>query len=441
MNATRTGNRGFARSARTLAAALAALFAGACDDLLTVSDPQRYTTTDLDEALEAVANGVEGAVHAVYDTWVIDQALLGDVYQHTGTWSGYDDSDHGRTNYNNNATQGEQNSWLRARWFAVDAEERFKRVLGEAEAANSALTAQVQLGGALADMMLGMTACESVTGPTGDLATALQILAQAEQKLTTAMNTATSAGRTDYAHAAQAARAQTRLLMDDLSGAAADAAAIPSGFVYSAVFNEQSTNSIVQLTTKTNNEAAGLMYKWWDRIDESDEPGFMKDPYSDMPDKRLPVYFDGEVATDNETPHYSQWKYTDDADDVPMLHSDGMQLILAEAAAVSGDYAGAIAILNDLRAAVDLPGHEVPTDQAEMAEILLSERFAEHFMEGWRLIDLHRTGAARAVFEELDDPERPITDRPTKWPMSATEATYNPGVDDDITQRCLPTMG
>ena len=89
-----------------VAVAAAVLALGACGDILTVADPGRYTGTDLDDALPAVANGVEGAIHEVFDRWVIDQALLADVYQHTGTWSGYDDPDHGRTNYNNNATGG-----------------------------------------------------------------------------------------------------------------------------------------------------------------------------------------------------------------------------------------------------------------------------------------------------------------------------------------------
>jgi hypothetical protein len=38
-----------------IAAGVFALALGACDDLLTVSDPQRYTASDLDNALPAVA--------------------------------------------------------------------------------------------------------------------------------------------------------------------------------------------------------------------------------------------------------------------------------------------------------------------------------------------------------------------------------------------------
>ena len=410
---------------------------GACD-ILTVSDPERYTADDLDGALPAIANGVEGAMHEVMDNWVVYQALLADVYQHTGTWSGYDDTDHGRMDYTRNTLAGTQNGWLRTQWFAVDAQARFARVLGDSEAASSPLTAQVQMSGGIADMLNGMTFCESVAEPTGNGVTDMQMLEQAERKLTTAISTAQSAGRPDYALASTAARAQTRMLLGDWAGAVADASSVPAGFSYDAIFNQESINWIVLVTTKNYNEAAGLMHKWWPLITMSDEPGYMADPLSGMPDMRLPVYFDGEVATDNETPHYSQWKYNNEDDDIPMLHSDGMQLIIAEAMARSGDFAGATGVLNQLRAAVGLPGHEVPSDPTTMGEIVLWERFAEHFMEGQRMIDLHRAGIVRDVFEALNDPERVGVGRPTKFPMSSTEALYNPNIDNDLLQRCLP---
>ena len=63
------------------------------------------------------------------------------------------------------------------------------------------------------------------------------------------------------------------------------------------------------------------MYKWWPAIDQSDESGFQRDPWTNEPDPRMPVYFDGEVATDNETPHYSQWKYNKEQSAIPMVHS------------------------------------------------------------------------------------------------------------------------
>ncbi len=427
------------------AAMASVLFLGGCD-LLTVSDPQRYTSDDVDTALPAVANGVEGDVHGVMDSYVIYQALLADEYQHTGTWSGYDETDHGRFQYATSPMDGTQDAWHRAQWYSIDAEDRFVRVMGEAEAASSELTAQVRLSGAFAALYLGMTFCESVADreggaadPTkGAVVTDMEMLDVAVQRFTNALQTAQTAGATDYATAAVAGRAQAKLVKGDVTGAAVDAAMVPDAFSYNAIFNAQLNNAVVQLTTKNFNEAAGLMYKWWDQIDESKEAGYMRDPWTMEFDKRMPVYFDGEVATDNETPHYSQWKYNGITDPIPMVHSDGMRLIQAEALIGSGDLAGAMAILNRLRAAVQLPPFETPTDPAVAMEYLMTERFAELFMEGHRAVDLHRFGLTRRVFEALNDSERPGTGRPTKFTLSDQEALYNDNIKSELTARCIP---
>ena len=420
-------------------AAVASLVLTGCGDLLDVSDPQRYTASDLDAALPAVANGVEGATQEVVDSYVIYQALLGDEYQHTGTWSGYDETDHGRFQYGTSAMDGVHNAWLRAQWFAVDAEERFERVMGDAEAAASPLTAQVRLGGAFADLYMGMAFCESVLEPTGNAATDMQVLQQAVQKFTDAITTANAAGRDDYAMAALAGRAQAKLVMGDVAGAAADAAGVPDGFSYDAVFNVQSTNSVVTLTTKQFNEAAGLMYTLWPRIELSTESGFVRDWSTGEFDTRMPVFFDGEVATDNETPHYSQWKYSDQTDDIPMVHSDAMRLIEAENLMNLGDFAGATAILNTLRANVGLAPLAAPADAQTMQDYLLAERAAELFMEGQRMVDLHRFGLVADIFEPLADGERPGAGRPTKFTMTEDEPVVNPNIVNDLLQRCLPT--
>lgn len=421
------------------ATALAAVLTlTACESLLTVQDPQRYTTEDVNSALPAAANGVEGDLHVAMDNFVTYQALLSDVYQHTGTWSGYDEVDHGRFQYGTSGMDGAHNTWLRVQWGAMDAERRFAEVLGEAEAANSELTAQVRMAGAFAALYMGMTFCESVGEPSGPAITDMQSLQLAVSRFDGALSTAQSAGRTDYATASRAGRAQAKAMLGDWAGAVADAATVGSGFSYDARFNVARTNAVVTLTTKTFNEAAGLMYTLWDRIDESDEAGFMRDAFSEEYDMRMPVFFDGEVATDNETPHYSQWKYNTRTDDIPMVHSDLMRLIEAEAMVNSNDYAGATAILNELRAAVELPPLETPTDSDMMMDYLLSERFAELFMEGQRAVDLHRFGLTRDLFDQLDDRERRGTGRPTKFTMTDSEPLYNASIDNDLTKRCAP---
>jgi hypothetical protein len=384
----------------------------ACDGLLDVSDPNNITADELDGNLPLVANGVEGAVHDVLDGWVLNQALLADVYQNTGTYEGIEDVDHGHALH---AMDGAGVAWSRALWFANDAEERFKRVLGEATAASSPLTAQVRLANGLVHLYIGMTFCEWTLESGGAVATDAEVLARADDLLTEALATARAAGSPDHATAAQASRAVARLLRDDWLGAEADAAAIPAGFSYDARFSLESENGLVRLSNNNYEKAAGLMYNWWPLIEISNRPGFMRDPWSGEPDPRLPVHFDGALADDNMTPYRGQRKYASLGDDIPIAHSDHMQLIIAESAARNGDYAGATAILNQLRAAVGLPGHAVPASADVMGELILSERLAELFLEGYRLVDLHRKGIMREVFDALEDPARPGTGRPSKW--------------------------
>ncbi len=400
---------------RVIIAALAASLPCACDGLLDVSDPNNITGDELDANLPLVANGVEGAVHDVIDDWVIRQALLADVYQSTGTLEGIREIDLGESDAAVHGMAGIANALLRALWFAGDAEARFKRVLGETAAGSSPLTAQVRFSAALADLYIGMTFCRWSAAPGETVVSDTEMLAQAEAGFADAMATARRAGSTDYAIAAQAGRAQARMLLDDWSGAEADAAAIPDGLSYEARFNDTNANSVVEQTSIAHHKYAGLMYKWWPLIERSSGPGFMQDPWSGEPDPRIPVYFTGEPGEDAATPYRSQWKYSNLDDDIPILHSDLMQLIVAESRVRVGDYEAAMTVVNRLRLAVELPGLDTPADPDMMEAILLQEHFAELFMEGQRLVDLHRKGLMREVFDALDDPERPGEGRPSKW--------------------------
>ena len=393
-----------------IGAAVTALALVACDGLLEVSDPNRITSEDVDKSLAALANGIEGAAYEPVDEWVVFQALLADVYQSTDTAEATKAIDQGDIS-NSSWISGIANEWSRAKGAGRNAEERFRRVLGEAEAESSALTAQVRLAVGLVGLYEGMTFCWLVSN--GDVLTDREVLAEAENDFTKAIVVAQLAGRSDYAMAAQAGRAQARALQLEWAGAASDAAAIPEGFSHDAAFPSAHTNEVFELTTVRR--AVGIMYPWWPTIEVDDGPGFMSDPSSGLPDPRIPVYFDGEPGLDMQTPHYGQRKYTGAGDGIPLVHYDLMRLIIAEALAHRQDYSGATAILNELRATVGLPGYATPTDFDGMEEILLRERFAELFLEGQRLVDLHRKGLMRVVFEALNDPQRPGEGRPSKW--------------------------
>jgi len=425
----------------SLSAATAVLIAGAvsgCDGLLDVQDPQRFTSGDLDSALEAVAAGVEGDLHAVVDGFVTSQELLGDVFQHTGTWANYDDIDHGRISYSNSVTGDPiMVSLLRTRWFADDARARIDRVL-EGEAAASPLSAQVETVSAISDLLVGMMFCEAPAEAAGPAVDNMQILQQAANKFTTSLTTAQAAGADDWALASYAGRARANLYLGNYDQALADAGQIPDGWVKVAQFSQNSgrqNNSIVTLLTAGFNRAAGLRGKWWASVDN--DAKMMRDPFTQELDSRLSAWFDGTIATDGVTDHYSQYKYQQEESDIPLFDAQEMRLIEAEVFWQRGDLDQALATLNALRVAANLAPHAATTDPALVKEYLLHERFAETFMEGHRVTDLRRLGELRNVFAAMNDPERPAT-RPAVFPMDDGEARDNPNIEDNAAQRCLP---
>ena len=422
---------------KVLSAALFSVSLGACD-LLTVNDPGRYTGPDLDAALQAVADGVEGYSQQYVQYLATYTAFVGDEYQHTGTWSGFDAMDHGTFLY----------GWYgffahvatNRRVFAEQSMERFERVLGAAEAASSSVSAQVMLARATYTLQSVWHNCEAVAEPAPSPSLSdTEIRKIAADQFTEAIQVAQAAGTPFYANAARAGRAIALYLTGDYAGAVAEAAQVPDGFTYDQIFNQSSRNYMVVVTTKGHNEAGGLMYWLWPRIDKTEDThSYIRDWATNEHDMRMPAWFDGEIATDNITPHYSQYKYDTDLSPIAMYHSDHMKLIGAEAMVMSGDYAGATAVLNDLRAVVGLAALDVPDNEDMMMEALLNERFAELFLEGWRPTDLHRFGLVRERFDSFNDPERPGAGRPTKFSGSTSEAQYNDMIDDQESLRCFP---
>jgi len=417
-----------------------------CDDLLTVSDPQRYTSDDLDNSLEAVANGVEGDLYEGYDHYIIYTALNSDEYQHTGTWIGFDNYDHGRFSYGvasggggGNGSDGVMNALLRARAFAISSQERFQRVLGE-EAATSPLNARVKAVEAWADLLLAQSFCEAPAEPGGPAVSDMELYQQAVAKMTGAIAAAEAAGAPQVALWARAGRARAHLMLGNYDDAMADARSVPDDFIWLAQFSGNSTrqyNDLVNLTTTGFNNAAAVREVWWERVDT--DQNMMRDPWTGELDPRLPVRYIGALGVDGLTPHYSQWKYRDLDADIPLTHGAEMRLIEAEVHWRRGELDEAMSKLNALRAAVGLGPLPDPAGNADRVfEYLLHERFAVLFLEGHRMNDLHRFGLvkdwiAKGAFGAESEPVRP-----TKFPLSRDEAIHNPQIEDNAGMRCLP---
>ena len=54
------------------------------------------------------------------------------------------------------------------------------------------------------------------------------------------------------------------------------------------------------------------------------------------------------------------------------------------------------------------------------------------------MVDLYRFNLVDDVFGAMNDEDRPAAGRPTKFSLTQSEATYNPEINDDLAQRCLP---
>lgn len=429
-----------------LGALLGVLLGGttlACHDLLTVADPQRYTSSDLDEALQAVADGVLGDFEGGYDNMVTFNALASDEMQHSGTWAQWDDFDHGRWAYN---ISSPSNAYLlRVRWFARDAEERFKRVYEEqnlGDPMKTKIMAQVMAVEAWSDLLLGEWFCESPAVASGPSLTDQELITISIDEMTAAMGVAQAAGATDLYNWALSGRARAKLWTGDYAGAAADAKAVPEGFIFYAEYTVNTGGPwIVVVATYGENKAGVIREKWWPYYDAATFT--LKDPYTGEPDKRMEVrYTPGDKGVDGLTDFYSQWKYKDRNADIPMTKKGEMDLIEAEVYWRQGDLANAMAKLNKLRTQAGLTPHATsPMPSSDQVfEYFMHEEFAELYLEGRRFSYLDRLNQVAPIFRAMNDPLRPLP-RPTKWPLSSAEATYNPNIGNDLSARCLPMSG
>jgi len=414
--------------------------AWACGDLLEVSDPQRYTSEDLNQSLQAVVDGVEGDLNSSHDNLVVHNALASDELQHTGTWTAWDDSDHGRWMYD--LQEASNAGYMRARWFARDTEERLKNVLGEQEAMTDPMMAQVMTVEAWSDLLNAENFCEAPAEASGPAVSDDDLMAIAKTELTEAMQVAQSAGATAHYNWALAGRARANLWLGDYAAALADAQAVPDDFIYYAKYSINGSNNwMVTVSTYGENNAGGVREKWWSMVDTVAE--MLRDPYTDELDPRVPIHYNpGDKGVDGITDFYSQWKYRDRGSDIPYTHKGEMKLIEAEVYWRNNDLANAMAALNWLRTRAGLTPH--PTDPMPTAdkvfEYFMHEMFAELFVEGRRFPYLARLGQVEEIFGAMNDPERPLP-RPIKWTLNAGEARYNPEIEDNPSVRCLPMSG
>jgi hypothetical protein len=429
---TRAVTRALRRGSFTVLATLAVVTALSCRDALKVEDPQTFSNTDLDNPLilPSVANGVEGQFQQVFDDVVVSTALLSDEVINSSTWIDWADISTGRLR-GDWATTGmtwaaAQDEMLRTRFSAQDAARRITRVLGATEANKSKLMAQVMDYEAWADLILGMAYCESPLVPGGPRAPDTELYKQAVTKFTAAITVAQASGDAGWVNFAIAGRARANLLAGNYDAALADAQAVPAAFIKQAIYSVNSSTSNPGNQFHYNrNRSAGLHKNYWSLVDTTNNNvaspiQYVKDPWTNLEDQRMAVSHPrGRLGVDNTTLHYGIVKYANYEGPITITSKREMNLIEAEVYWRKGDFANAIAKLNLNRttAPAPLPAFVAAgLTSTDVRDRILSERFAELFVEGHRMTDLDRFNL---VATKLG------TGRAKKLPLSRNEILNN----------------
>ena len=387
------------RSAVTLARYATFAFAlgavSACNSLLDVENPGSVPAESLSDP--ALAPALAAAAMQTLQCGVIQYAATaamlsgeylnanGFVDNHPWEWRGVVEikGAPGSCNYGRATTaMGFYTPLQQARFQLDDAFNRLDKFT-DAEVPNRALLmAQMRAYAGYAILLLGEGMCE-MTMDNGPKMTREQVWAAAEERFTDAITRATAVNDASILNMARVGRARARLNLKKLTEAAADANAVPTGFVRNAESTEggaaQRENRIYNLTIRNDFLSVSVPYR---NLTVNGVAG-------NVPDPRVKVRDAAKRANDGITPLFQQQKFIAQTGGTPhpIASWNEAQLIYAEAV---GGQQGFDAI-NRVRTANGVPvlTGPVPTGQA-FIDLVLEERRRQLFSEGQRYGDMLR---------------------------------------------------
>ena len=236
------------------------------------------------------------------------------------------------------------------------------------------LIAMAQAYGGFSRIFIGEGFC-SAAFDNGPELTPAQVFAQAEEKFTDAMASATGAGDADLAMAARIGRARARINQGKTADAAADAAVVPIDFVWNANYNIsafRSQNQVTNMHFRSNNIIVSA--------------GFRNLSFGGVPDPRLKVADAGRPSADPLRELWLTSKYP--LQESPIALATGVEAALILAEAQGGQQA--VGIINALHQRVGLPANFASSDPAVIKAQIIDERRREFFADGHRAYDINR---------------------------------------------------
>jgi hypothetical protein len=269
--------------------------------------------------------------------------------------------------------------WTNLHKARFQSEDVFNRITAfEGIEERDSKLATVRTYGGFLYTYFGETFCQ-VTIDGGAPLEPVAVLAIARERFESAIQLAQSAGNTEMLTAARAGLARVLLDLGDYAGARAAAEQVPAGFVFVATrsddFNYRRNKGRTEFVENRHHTVA---------------PGFRGLEWKGVPDPRVNVIDTGGPGFDGVTPLWTSDKWPERSTPVPIASWEEAQLIIAEAAAQTGDAATAVGIINDLHARAGLPPYDPATDGPLMDHII-QERSRELFQEGGhRLHDMLR---------------------------------------------------
>jgi hypothetical protein len=215
-----------------------------------------------------------------------------------------------------------------------------------------------------------------------DVGPALQpaaVFAEAQDRFTTAITAATTAGASADEFLNMARIGMGRALLDagDAAGAAAAVQSVPAGFVKNAAFS----------TTAPRRYNA--IYDYVQGNTTTIDPSYRAMQFSGVDDPRIPVFDTGRLTPGVNIELWDQTKYPGRDAAIPIARYAEVQLIMAEAAVAANDLPTAVNMINALHTAASLPSFS-SSDATEIMNQIIYERQAEFFLEGQRFGDMWR---------------------------------------------------
>jgi hypothetical protein len=354
-----------------------------CGDVLDVTNPGSILDTDLNipGAMKSLVVGMSADYSVFLDEWSFAVARASDEMAGSGSYGSTVDLARGYMEFDMGDMDDAWDNGHAARFVAEDGLRRMQETMDDFN--TSPLTARANLFAGLSNRSLGEAVCYAVIDGGGiqdrtvHFERALPFLEQAIQ-------VGNASGMSEIVTAAYGIRAQAKVGLDDWAGAVADAAEVPTDFVYEAIFSDNSgreNNVIYQETFNRPEMSAYATYVG--SLDPQDPRAVWTDCFAVAGTCQF------QIGGDGETPHYRQEKYPERGSNIPVVKGTEMRLIEAEAALLAGDVTGTMDKINEVRSFVGVdPLTAASADEAWTH--LNHERMLTLWLEGRRLWDLYR---------------------------------------------------